>query len=492
MKAYVVMLFSIFCVASCLPPNPLNNTRPRANIDASGVKTDRFLSAECMFRLDGTASTDDDGDTLTYAWTLVYSDTGDYSQKEAVFVPDNARQAVDARIIDPVPGKYLFMLVVNDGITDGDPAFVTCTIAEPDAWVAGQRQDYMAASKYSPTVQGGIDIAYASGSGEPIVAVLHKPGGYNERIDVAGSVRVFGIEIMGELPRVFSDISVPIGDEDPENTVGENDAVIRLNEGSGIENIRAFVSGGSGKSSCKAVIAVLGTGASIRDCLIEADSGYSKSDGIVVLNGASLTMTHTIVRGAEGEGLVVTDNATFVSGMSVIRDTNGSGLWIMPSASAVIERFVVYRAGYHGVDLNSCGSVSMDHCTILDTAVEKPAPATMLAAIHVFAGADVSVTNTLVSVPGFADHSALYFENVAIPSIVRCTNNYLYVPASASAEFFSYSGTDPSYVDVMNNNTSHSNPLVIDPDQYDFRLAPGSPASGQGENDTNPGADFAF
>jgi hypothetical protein len=67
--------------------------------------------------LDGSGSSDANGDTLTYSWTLTTVPTGslsaitDPTAKVTTFVPD-------------VAGTYVMQLIVNDGTVDSDPSTV--------------------------------------------------------------------------------------------------------------------------------------------------------------------------------------------------------------------------------------------------------------------------------------------------------------------------------------------------------------------------------
>ncbi len=75
--------------------------------------------------LDGTASTDEDGDALTYQWTLVAKPDG----SQAALNPSNS---ASPSFVADEPGHYVAGLVVNDGQLDGGPSQVTVTALAPN------------------------------------------------------------------------------------------------------------------------------------------------------------------------------------------------------------------------------------------------------------------------------------------------------------------------------------------------------------------------
>ena len=89
------------------------NTPPVA--DAGPAQT---VPVGTLAQLDGSNSTDADGDRLTYRWSFVSIPTG------------SAATLSDPTVVRPtfhvdLPGRYVMQLVVNDGKADSDPAVVT-------------------------------------------------------------------------------------------------------------------------------------------------------------------------------------------------------------------------------------------------------------------------------------------------------------------------------------------------------------------------------
>jgi PKD domain len=93
----------------------IGNTAPVGN---AGVA--QSATAGRTVKLDGSASTDADNDTLSYAWTFLSKPAGSAS----TFVgADTAKPT----FIPDVAGSYVASLIVNDGKVNSQPATVTVT-----------------------------------------------------------------------------------------------------------------------------------------------------------------------------------------------------------------------------------------------------------------------------------------------------------------------------------------------------------------------------
>lgn len=103
------------------PPVVVPNTAPIAKAGA-----DQNVVTNTTVTLDGTASTDADGDTLTYAWTLTSKPTGSAANLSSGSV-------VRPTFVADVAGVYTASLTVNDGKANSEAASVTITATTANA-----------------------------------------------------------------------------------------------------------------------------------------------------------------------------------------------------------------------------------------------------------------------------------------------------------------------------------------------------------------------
>jgi len=103
--------------------SPPTNDPPTAD-----AGPDQPINTGDLVNLDGSASSDPNGDPLTYSWS--------FSSKPA----GSTATLSDSTIVDPtftadIAGDYVVQLVVNDGEADSAPDTVTITVSEPSAGV---------------------------------------------------------------------------------------------------------------------------------------------------------------------------------------------------------------------------------------------------------------------------------------------------------------------------------------------------------------------
>src|SRR5579864_5405775 len=104
---------SYSATASVLPLNEVPNYPPVAN---AGPAQTVFVGT--TVQLDGSGSTDQDGNPLTYRWSFVSIPNRSTAQL-------NGANTVKPTFVPDVPGSYTVQLIVNDGLVDSSPATVT-------------------------------------------------------------------------------------------------------------------------------------------------------------------------------------------------------------------------------------------------------------------------------------------------------------------------------------------------------------------------------
>ena len=114
--------------------------------------------------LDGSSSTDANGDTLTYKWFLTSKPTN----SAAVL---SSTTAAKPTIDTDIPGVYVFSLVVNDGKLDSSPVSTIVTVNTIDTTLNTPKfgtisADTLSSSRGNDTIDGGagIDTVLVNGS----------------------------------------------------------------------------------------------------------------------------------------------------------------------------------------------------------------------------------------------------------------------------------------------------------------------------------------
>ena len=110
-----------------------DNLKPVA--DAGGNQT--AIVGDTV-NLNGSASSDANGDTLTFGWSLTSAPAGSASGLTDV------GQAI-AKLVPDLPGAYMVTLVVNDGFLNSEPATATVTAISKTSAVATVLQQAVAA-----------------------------------------------------------------------------------------------------------------------------------------------------------------------------------------------------------------------------------------------------------------------------------------------------------------------------------------------------------
>src|SRR3989304_5627522 len=119
---YVLMVFLAAVVFSgcgdddsAVTATPAANKAPVANAGPNQSVTNGDVVA-----LDGSGSTDPEGDTLTYSWVMTSSPGGSNAALSSA-------TAVSPSFTADLAGDYVMALIVNDGAADSAPDTVTGT-----------------------------------------------------------------------------------------------------------------------------------------------------------------------------------------------------------------------------------------------------------------------------------------------------------------------------------------------------------------------------
>ncbi|HEB14014.1 MAG TPA: hypothetical protein ENI09_01215 [candidate division WWE3 bacterium] len=101
----------------------LQGIYPPNQTPAANAGPDQTAIVDEQVTLDGSGSSDPDGDSLTYLWT----EDPDNPQTGILFNPT----AVSPTFIPTIAGTYTFTLVVNDGVENSQPDTVVVTVKTP-------------------------------------------------------------------------------------------------------------------------------------------------------------------------------------------------------------------------------------------------------------------------------------------------------------------------------------------------------------------------
>ena len=145
---------------STLNSKPVANAGPPQN-----------MTIEHTVQLDGSASYDADGDSLTFTWALLSQPSGSASTLSDIHI-------VNPTFMPMVAGIYVAQLIVNDGTVNSNPATVVITVANrlidiPDAieLALGQTIEFPVLIAPDPAPAGGVQVTLAS-SDTSLVQVL--------------------------------------------------------------------------------------------------------------------------------------------------------------------------------------------------------------------------------------------------------------------------------------------------------------------------------
>lgn len=138
MKGVFAALVVTAALSACGGSPETSNVAPAANAGpnqrvtsnvapvADAGPNQSVIAGSTVITLDGSRSTDANGDSIQFAWTLTGKPPG---SSAALSDPTSAKPAFTADL----PGAYMASLVVNDGALNSNAASVTVTAAMANA-----------------------------------------------------------------------------------------------------------------------------------------------------------------------------------------------------------------------------------------------------------------------------------------------------------------------------------------------------------------------
>jgi RHS repeat-associated protein/uncharacterized repeat protein (TIGR01451 family) len=161
------------------------NSPPVANAGPN-----QTVQTQVTVQLDGSGSSDVDGDPLTYAWSFVSIPSGSAA---ALSNPT----AVNPTFVTDKKGSYVVQLVVNDGHVNSSPAQVTISdINSPPVANAGQNQTVTTRTLVTLDGSGSTDV-----DGDPLTytwAILSTPAGSTATLSDQHAVKPsFTVDVLG-------------------------------------------------------------------------------------------------------------------------------------------------------------------------------------------------------------------------------------------------------------------------------------------------------
>jgi hypothetical protein len=119
MKLFSLLSFLFLAFFVLNTPATAQNNPPVANAGPN-----QTVAVGATVQLNGSGSSDVDGDSLTYSWSIISAPPG----SSATLANPNT---VNPTFVADVPGSYVVQLIVNDGLVNSAPA--TMTVSTPGA-----------------------------------------------------------------------------------------------------------------------------------------------------------------------------------------------------------------------------------------------------------------------------------------------------------------------------------------------------------------------
>jgi len=312
------------------------NSLPVANAGA-----DQAVLVNDSVQLDGSASSDADGDSLTFQWSFVSKPSG------STATVSNTQAVKPAFDVD-MAGTYTLQLIVNDGTVNGVPDTVTVS-TDNSAPVANAGADQ--AVFVNDTVQLDGD-ASSDADGDTLIfmwSVISRPGGSNAklssttarkptfRVDAAGTYTLQLIVNDGtdysvpDTVTITTENSAPVSRAGNDQTVGDGDTVTLsgLNSTDPDDNIAGYTwqqTGGTSVTLSNSKVAETTFTAphvTVSETLI-FQLTILDSDGLQDVDTCAITVTAIAVADSDGDGVPDNQDA-FPNDPDESLDTDGDG-----------------------------------------------------------------------------------------------------------------------------------------------------------------------
>jgi hypothetical protein len=352
------------------------------------------VSTSSVVKLNGALSSDANGDSLSYAWTLV--------SKPAGISSDSAASLSNADTVNPSftadkAGTYVIRLIVNDGTLDSEASTVTIVASDSNiAPVANAGPDQNVSIASSVYLDGS---ASSDANGDLLSytwTITSKPNGSSASLSSSSVVNPsFTADKAGTYV-----LSLKVSDGILESNVG------KMTVTASSANIAPIANAGMSQNVVVgATVTLDGSGSSDAngDSITYAWSVVSKPEGSSATLANATTVNPTFVADVAGSFILrlVANDGLLSSGPSTVLITSSSSN-IAPVASAGVAQSVLLGSTVT-LDGTSSNDANGDQISYLWTVVSKPS------------GSIASLSNTTAAKPTFVvDRAGSYVMSLTV------------------------------------------------------------------------------
>lgn len=345
------------------------NSQPPANTPpVANAGPDQQANQYATVQLDGSASSDADGDALSYSWQYV-SGPASYQSLSAY---NTARPTFVANLV----GTYVFRLTVYDGSAYSQPATVSVVVSAPTASnpdLFAQKWEYGIYGSYIG--QAGLIATDLDGDGTPEIIASASAGGFNTNVmwyvvkkSASGGYQtvwrspVYGVTIVRIL---LADMN---GDGNKDVVVALSDGTIHVYDGPTLAEIRTLHLGGS--LSDVAVADLNGDG--------KKEIVTSDGLGVSVYSGETGALSWHVASG--GGTSIAVGNVDTDPAPEIVTTSNGGKGYVLNGLTGAVKWSYIdgFGAKVRLADLNGdgiqeiIGAAAWYRITIFDATLKSP------------------------------------------------------------------------------------------------------------------------